>query len=73
MTEFEIERSERDPARLAAPPDMDQPLAVGQQRLEPRAGPRCRAAFQPRWISESTSHPPTMRAMSVANSHGTLV
>src|SRR5882724_5998825 len=33
---------------------------------------RTRIEFQPRWISVSTSNPPTDRSTSAANSQGTL-
>src|SRR5205807_9748658 len=48
VAEAEIERAERDPAGLTAPPDMDQPLAIGQQALETGAGQRRRLALEPR-------------------------
>src|SRR5690242_13299537 len=34
---------------------------------------RTRDAFQPRWMSESTSQPPTANSATVAQSHGMLV
>src|SRR5437868_10309733 len=48
VAEAEIERAERDPAGLTAPPDMDQSLAIGQQALETGAGQRRRLALEPR-------------------------
>src|SRR5262249_60751531 len=48
VPEAEIERAKRDPAGFAAPPDMDQPLAIGQEALETGAGLRRRLALEPR-------------------------
>src|SRR5690349_8860157 len=48
MAEAEIEPAERNPAGFAAPPDMDQPLAVRQQPLETGAGQRRRFPLEPR-------------------------
>src|SRR5207244_3182630 len=47
IAEPEIERTQWNPACLAAPPDMDQALAVGQHRLEPRTGLRRGGALEP--------------------------
>src|SRR5215212_1504745 len=43
----EIERAERDPARLAAPAHMDNALMVRQHRLEPLAGSRRGGPLKP--------------------------
>src|SRR5260370_21027659 len=38
VSQAKVERAEGDPAGLAAPSHMDQPLPIRQQRLEPGAG-----------------------------------
>jgi len=48
VIEAEVEVAERNPARLAAPPHMDDALFVGQQRFELGAGLRRGLFLQPR-------------------------
>src|SRR3981189_2150673 len=48
VAEAEIERAKRDPARLAAPPHMDQALAIGQQRFNPGTSRGRRITLEPR-------------------------
>src|SRR5439155_18887745 len=48
ISEAEVERAERDPARLAAPAHMDQALAIRQQALEAGAGLRRCGTFKAR-------------------------
>src|SRR5215470_15801686 len=52
-----------------ATPKIPSPSAVPPTRMVRRT----RVAFQPRWISESTSQPPTISSATVALNHGTAV
>src|SRR3990167_1523691 len=48
----EVAVAEGDPAPLAAPADMDDPLAVGKEFLEGRAGFRRPLLLEPRLVGE---------------------
>jgi len=67
--EMVIQNNAAVAVRACYAPTIASPIAVPPINTDCRT----RTAFHPRCISASTSHPPTIKSVAVAISHGTLV